>query len=512
MIITCKACNASFNLNESLLKPEGSKVRCSKCKEVFIAYPPAPTKEAEKPTEIISDLELKQVTEDTETGQLDDSVPGELDLPDLEKLFAEEEIPEKEGYADEAIEDFDLDLDLAPEPEEAPDDIEEEAKLEEPDELDLSDMEGLLDVTEVPEKEGDTDEAIEDFDLDLDLAPEPEEAPDDIEEEAKLEEPDELDLSDIEELLDLEEPETEEKDEPDEVELELDMGAEPDIEKVLEDVEASVESEELEEVDLSDIERMFETEEEAAEPVDSPLPEETSGTELDEIEEEADEPETVESSETEEIEQKFAFEDIGQDDLSEEEIADVQPVVAKTKPAMKKRISKPLIALLILVLLGGGCYGIYVLLDFMNIKIPFVSDYLKPQISDPAGNLKINTLDVDSAFVKNKKTGKLFVITGRIKNGYSDVRSYIKVTGKLYTKGKVLVQKDTVFCGNVLSDIELSNLKLGAIKKRLSNRLGDNQSNMRVKPGQELPFMVVFANLPGNLEEFAIEAEGSVPG
>ena len=516
MIITCKACNASFNLNESLLKPEGSKVRCSKCKEVFIAYPPAPPKEAEKPNEIISDLELKQVTEDTEAGQLDDSGSGELDLPDLEKLFAEEEIPEKEGYADEAIEDFDLDLDLAPEPEEAPEDIEEEAKLEEPDELDLSDMEELLDVTEVPEKEGDTDEAIEDFDLDLDLAPEPEEAPHDIEEEAKFGEPDELDLSDIEELLDLEEPETEEKDEPDEVELELDMGAEPDIEKAPEDVEASVESEELEEVDLSDIERMFETEEEEAEeeaePVDSPLPEETSGTELDEIEEEADEPETIESFETEEIEREFTIEDTDQDDLSEEEIADVQPAVAKATPAMKKRISKPLIVLLIFALLGGGCYGVYVLLDFMNIEIPFVSDYFKPQISDPAGNLKIDTLDIDSAFVKNVKAGKLFMITGKIKNGYSDARSYIRMTGKLYKKGKILVQKETVFCGNFLSDIELSNLELSAIKKRLSNRLGDNNSNIRVKPGQELPFMIVFGNLPADLEEFAIEAEGSVPG
>ncbi|GAG12095.1 unnamed protein product, partial [marine sediment metagenome] len=167
---------------------------------------------------------------------------------------------------------------------------------------------------------------------------------------------------------------------------------------------------------------------------------------------------------------------------------------------------------LIFVLLGGGCYGIYVALDFMNIKIPFVSDYFEPQISDPAGNLKIDMLDVDSAFVKNAKAGKLFAIIGKIKNGYSDDRSFIRVTGKLYTKGKILVQKKTVFCGNVLSDIELSNLELAAIKKRLLNRLGDNKSNIRVKPGQELPFMIVFANLPGNLEEFATEAEGSVPG
>ncbi|MEA1946945.1 MAG: DUF3426 domain-containing protein [Thermodesulfobacteriota bacterium] len=516
MIITCKGCNVSFNLDESLLKPEGSKVRCSKCKEIFIAYPPAPPKEAEKPDEIISDLKFEQETEDFEPGQLDDSGSGELDLPDMDKLFSEEEIPGKEDDVDEAVGDFELDLDLEPEPEKPSEDVGAEAKLEEPDELDLSEMEELLDETQVPGKEGDADETVGDFELDLDLEPEPEKASEDVGAEAELEEPDELDLSDIEELIDLEDPVTEEKDEPEpeEVELELDAEIEPEIEKAPEDVEASVEPEELEEVDLSDIEKMFEAEEEETEeePVDSALPEETSGTELDEIEATADQPETVDFSELEEIDQEFAIEDTDQDDLSEEEIADMQPAVAKATPAMKKRISKPLIVLLIFVLLGGGCYGVYVLLDFMNIEAPFVSDYFKPQISDPEGNLEIDTLDIDSAFVKNVKAGKLFMITGKIKNGYSDARSYIKVTGKLYAKGKNLVQKETVFCGNFLSDIELSNLELSAIKKRLSNRIGDNKSNIRVKPGQELPFMIVFGNLPADLEEFAIEAEGSVPG
>lgn len=518
MIINCKGCNASFNLDENLLKPEGSKVRCSKCKEIFMAYPPVLPKEAEKPDEIISDLEFEKETEDFETGQLDDSGSGELDLPDMDTLFSEEEIPEKEGDADETIEDFELGLDLEPEPEKPSEDVAAEAKLDEPDKLDLSEIEELLDVTQVPEKEGDADEAIEDFELDLDLEPEPEKPSGDVAAEAKLEEPDELDLSDIEELIDLEDPVTEEKDEaePEEIELELDTEIEPEIEKAPEDIEASVEPEELEEVDLSDIEKMFEAEEgeteEEMEPVDSALPELTLETEFDEIEATADEPETVDFSEPEEIDQEFAIEDTDQDDLSEEGIAHVQPAVGKAMPAMKKRISKPLIVLLIFVLLGGGCYGVYVLLDFMNIKIPFVSDYFKPPISDPVGNLKIDTLDIDSAFVKNVKAGKLFMITGKIKNGYSDVRSYIRVTGKLYKKGKNLVQKETIFCGNILSDIELSNLELSAIKKRLSHRLGDNNSNIRVKPGQELPFMIVFGNLPADLEEFAIEAEGSAPG
>ena len=42
MIITCENCETSFNLNEKLLKPTGSKVRCSRCKHMFTAYPPAP--------------------------------------------------------------------------------------------------------------------------------------------------------------------------------------------------------------------------------------------------------------------------------------------------------------------------------------------------------------------------------------------------------------------------------------------------------------------------------------
>jgi hypothetical protein len=146
----------------------------------------------------------------------------------------------------------------------------------------------------------------------------------------------------------------------------------------------------------------------------------------------------------------------------------------------------------------------------MKIEIPFVSDYLKPKVSDPAGNLKIETIDIDSKFVANAKTGKLFVITGRIKNGYSSSRRSVRIKGKLYTKGKIVAKMETVFCGNFLSDMELSNMEFAAIKKRLSNSLGKNKSNTGVKPGKELPFMIVFSDLPDNLEEFAIEVAGSI--
>ena len=40
MIIPCKSCQSTFRLNSNLVKPTGSKVRCSKCQRVFKIYPP----------------------------------------------------------------------------------------------------------------------------------------------------------------------------------------------------------------------------------------------------------------------------------------------------------------------------------------------------------------------------------------------------------------------------------------------------------------------------------------
>jgi len=40
MIIQCQQCGSRFKLDEGLLREEGSKVRCSLCKVVFMAYPP----------------------------------------------------------------------------------------------------------------------------------------------------------------------------------------------------------------------------------------------------------------------------------------------------------------------------------------------------------------------------------------------------------------------------------------------------------------------------------------
>ena len=39
MIVSCEKCGTHFQLDESLLKRTGSRVRCSVCKHLFTAYP-----------------------------------------------------------------------------------------------------------------------------------------------------------------------------------------------------------------------------------------------------------------------------------------------------------------------------------------------------------------------------------------------------------------------------------------------------------------------------------------
>jgi len=124
---------------------------------------------------------------------------------------------------------------------------------------------------------------------------------------------------------------------------------------------------------------------------------------------------------------------------------------------------------------------------------------------------EITTANINSRFVDNGTSGRLFVITGKVKNEFPESRRFIKLTGRLFASGKVLVKEETIYCGNTLTDIQLGQMAVVDINKKLSNRFGDQRSNVDVKPGQELPFMVVFSDFPQDLEEFTIEVVGSSP-
>lgn len=197
----------------------------------------------------------------------------------------------------------------------------------------------------------------------------------------------------------------------------------------------------------------------------------------------------------------------------------------KTPRPRKGGFGKTLVyALLILVVVGLAAIVVPRQLGFRvpilsDIEIPFLAELEVPVLGkifaaapqDEAGILKIRPLadTVQAAYVENASAGRLVVIRGQVRNEYDHPRSFIKVTAKLYDKNKNVVRASTVFAGNILSAEDLAAKDMAAIAEQLKNQKGQQNRNLRVKPGAAVPFMIVFDRLPGNLEEYSVEAAGS---
>jgi hypothetical protein len=211
-----------------------------------------------------------------------------------------------------------------------------------------------------------------------------------------------------------------------------------------------------------------------------------------------------------------SIEEEGQEAEAEEpeEEAALPPILEK-EPRPRRSIGAPFLALLIIGLVGAGAYTAYTILGTREIKIPFLESLTGAKKSDKVdpGNMRIAFVEqfIYGKFVDNNKTGRIFVIKGKIRNDYSEARNFIRVRGALYLKDGKEAQSRIVYCGNALSDTDLKMLDVPTINKRLGNRFGDSKSNFKIPSGKILPFTVVFSNLPRDLGEFSVEVVGSVP-
>ena len=122
------------------------------------------------------------------------------------------------------------------------------------------------------------------------------------------------------------------------------------------------------------------------------------------------------------------------------------------------------------------------------------------------------TRGTQSHFIRdNKEAGKILIITGMVRNSYTDSRKHIRLRGHLLSVDGMTLADRFVYAGNILTEEELINLPMLEIVTRLSIKGGQNNQNMNVAPGAEIPFMVVFNNLPENMTEYRIDPVGSEP-
>lgn len=102
----------------------------------------------------------------------------------------------------------------------------------------------------------------------------------------------------------------------------------------------------------------------------------------------------------------------------------------------------------------------------------------------------------EAFFIENVNVGQLLVVQGEVINTSKNPVSFVALEGKLLgLDGKVVLQQ-RFYAGNILTKDELAQLPITQIQERLMRREGDNLSNVHIKPGEKVPFMVVFYNLP----------------
>jgi len=443
---------------------------------------------------------------------VEDAVGEDVDDLELELEMEDDALPETQPEdvdktakdTEEEIEDLDFELDMEFEPDEDLDGAELELETDDTEDLDMSDIEEMLEVKDDGDMPGGEM-------ADLDLG-----EPGDTEVEKwkvtpgdndLMEDTAEIDLSDIE--LDADGVEDEDFEDQ---ELELDLDIDDGAVKPVAEAEA-VMSEEPEALDISHFEDVEMAEASSAGVLgegDIELEFEIEGAETadgdaytSDGEKTTHHPETISIGKPEDMPDKVVA------------AAAKKPKQKKTKPVGKSSSGKPVMILLLLLIVA---FAAVVVLDRFGMEIPFVTEYIKqvPYVNqlmqqEVKKSGEITTSNISSKFVDNANYGKFFVITGMVKNEYSESRRLIQLTGRLFANGKMLVKEEMIYCGNTLTDIQLAQMEITDINKKMTNRFGDNKSNVDVKPGQQIPFMVVFSQLPQDLEEFTIEITGSFP-
>ncbi|MBW2623586.1 MAG: zinc-ribbon domain-containing protein [Deltaproteobacteria bacterium] len=147
MIITCEKCQTSFEIDPSQIKEEGSRVKCSQCKEIFMIYREGTQTPEKEPAPTVSEMEAGESFEEADEALsagdsgLEEETPSEE--PDLSN---EEAAPEDETVLEEDFDIEDLeDEELAPDEEDEPE-IEDAADQDQDllvsleDDLDLGDL------------------------------------------------------------------------------------------------------------------------------------------------------------------------------------------------------------------------------------------------------------------------------------------------------------------------------------------------------------------------------------
>ncbi|HJV36771.1 DUF3426 domain-containing protein [Geomonas sp.] len=169
------------------------------------------------------------------------------------------------------------------------------------------------------------------------------------------------------------------------------------------------------------------------------------------------------------------------------------------------------IALVVVVAVtGAGLYllqsGPAALAAFDKVGLGFVGKWFGIEAPDEG---KITAGRPVASFYQNKEAGELFVVTGQAVNNFKKARASIHVKVSIFDKKGAVIMQKTAYCGNKLSKDQLETLPMAKIDQIMNNQFGDSLSNLGVKPGESIGYVVALANVPKDAADFGVEVLGS---
>lgn len=479
MIIQCDKCLTKFKLDDSKLKPQGVKVKCKKCANIFTVYP---ERHQEEPKAAFQEESLKL----TPQGEGKDI---SFELPSFEMTFEEKDFTtkkqEEETSQSQPREEFSWDqfhIDFEEKKEEV---LPREAETSQKDIVDFSlenvsteSVESVIPKEdEIPQKEEDKEEISFNFDFD-----------EFVKEAERVEEgKEEGSPKSLEEFF-FEETVTEEKPKEEEFGFEI-------VEKK-EGEESFSQTYSKEEVgeDVTRSTTLFE---------DSQIVQTEEQVELETTREQLDTEVTFEEKkesvsiedgfkfiegEEKEGEKDFVFKSSEEDKVKKDE--EVVPPLEFEPVQSERPWLTYLVALLLIVVLSGSGIG------FLW--------WQKTKVLESEGNFGIS--GVKTEFLESRTLDKVFIVKGNIINGYKVPKSFLRVKATIISKDNKVLATKVVYAGNVFSQAEIKELSYSEIAKGLSNKMGKSMMNVDVQPGKSLPFMVVFEQLPPEAATLEVEA------
>ena len=144
----------------------------------------------------------------------------------------------------------------------------------------------------------------------------------------------------------------------------------------------------------------------------------------------------------------------------------------------------------------------------INIVIPII-DEKKLAESKVAINQVVRLQDVHYRRINNYILGQVGIVEGTAVNRADYPVSRILIKGEIVDAYSVVLNERTGYAGNILTDEELTNLSEEEILTKLAQPQGLNNSNDKIMPNGQIPFMIVFPNEPAGVTKTTVVTVGA---